>query len=128
MQLGPDFRPAIAHRLAQDFDRGGGCRDGVIDEIDRSDAMPVAEMLELAQMRHMIETVAATAERRVPVELFLGIDRQQKTRTEARREARHGRRRRKIGDGSHRTRPAFGWPVQAGIAPVGSAPVRVSSG
>ncbi|WP_162814878.1 hypothetical protein [Erythrobacter aureus] len=96
MQLYPHFGFAARHGIADNVLRLPIFRDWPVHKIDRHHADPFTELLELRDPAHMGKAIPIAAEAVVPLELFLGIDRQQCALAEAIREPGHLSRLRRI--------------------------------
>src|SRR5690606_3050346 len=101
MELDAYLGLAGGGRTAEDF--GGLARlgDWPVDQIDRYDALALAEVLKPGELRHVSEAVPLAGQRLVPVEFLFGVDGEQESLPERRCESGDRCARRRIGYRSH---------------------------
>ncbi len=74
MQLNADFGAAGKHGFAQPFRCPRRSGDRIIDQKDRFDPEPFAELQEFPQRGNGVDAVAVAGQRRAPIEFLFGVD------------------------------------------------------
>ena len=82
-----DFSATVGKGVSKDLGSFWRSGDRIVNEIDRADARPLAELLEPRQPGYAVQAVTAALKRFGPVEFFFGVDRDDKPLAAARAEA-----------------------------------------